>query len=271
MRLIMAFVRERANVIDYQIPITGNLKDPKFHLSDVIFDILKNIFVKPATTAYRIEVKTAETQIENFLTVKWNLHSRLLGPTEGKFIKSMISFLQKNKDAKIIIIPQIYTNKEEEYIVFYEAKKKYFLTSANKNVQTLSKEDSIRVEKMSIKDSMFVQYLDKQIKDSLVFTIQEKCSRYVGSQFANAKFKEINTERQKAFLSYFKSGKVEEQVSISTSESVVPYNGFSFYRIEYKGEFPENLLKAYRKMSDLNNAEPRSKFKKERKQSGGIF
>ena len=271
MRLIMAFVRERANVIDYTIPITGNLKDPKFHLSDVIFNILKNIFVKPATTVYGIEVKTAETQIEKFLTVKWNLHSRLLGPTERKFIKSMIGFLQKNKDAKIIVIPQIYTNKEEEYIVFYEAKKKYFLISANKNVQTLSKEDSIRVEKMSIKDSMFVQYLDKQIKDSLVFTIQEKCSRYVGSQFANAKFEEINTERQKAFLSYFTSGKVEEQVSISTSESVVPYNGFSFYRIEYKGQFPETLLKAYRKMNDLNSAEPRSKFKKERKQSDGIF
>jgi hypothetical protein len=32
--LIMSLVRERGNVIDYEIPITGNLKDPKFHLKD---------------------------------------------------------------------------------------------------------------------------------------------------------------------------------------------------------------------------------------------
>ena len=35
--LIMSFIRERGNVIDYEIPITGNLKNPKFHLHDVIF------------------------------------------------------------------------------------------------------------------------------------------------------------------------------------------------------------------------------------------
>src|SRR5665647_3536072 len=52
--LIMGFVRERGNVIDYEIPITGNLKNPKFHLHDVLFDVLKNIFVKPATIPYGI-------------------------------------------------------------------------------------------------------------------------------------------------------------------------------------------------------------------------
>ena len=39
--LIMAFIRERGNVIDYEIPITGNLKNPKFHFHDVLVDLLK--------------------------------------------------------------------------------------------------------------------------------------------------------------------------------------------------------------------------------------
>ncbi len=46
--LIIAFSK-KGNVIDYEIPITGNLKDPKFHLHDIIFDIFKNIFVNPLT------------------------------------------------------------------------------------------------------------------------------------------------------------------------------------------------------------------------------
>jgi len=103
----MAFVRERGNVIDYQVPISGNLSDPKFHLRDVIFDVLKNIFVKLATTAYRMEVKTVETQIEKFLSVKWDLRSSSPGKTEEKFINKTVAFLEKNPEAKIKIIPQV--------------------------------------------------------------------------------------------------------------------------------------------------------------------
>ncbi len=54
--LIMFFIRERGNVIDYEIPITGNLKNPKFHLQDVILDLLGNIFTKPPSTPYRMQV-----------------------------------------------------------------------------------------------------------------------------------------------------------------------------------------------------------------------
>lgn len=269
MRLIMAFVRERGNVLDYQVPISGNLNDPKFHLKDVIVDVLKNIFVKPATTAYRMEVKTIENQIEKFLALKWELRHSVPGETEEKFISEIVDFLAKNPDAVIKVTPQIYTNKEKEYILFFEAKKKYFLESAKRSSQSLSQEDSIQVEKMSIKDTMFVRYLDKIINDSLVFTIQDKCKRYVDTRMVNAKFKVLNNKRQKAFYAYFKKVKVEKQVSVIPAENVVPYNGFSFYKIEYKGEFPESLIKAYRKMNNLNNAEPRRKFKKERMKSGG--
>lgn len=271
MRIIMAFVRERGNVIDYHVPIAGNLNDPKFKLRDVIFDVLKNIFVKPVTTPYRMEVKTVETQIEKFLSVKWELHNSKPGSSEVMFINEMVNFLKKNPEAKIKIIPQVYTTKEREYILFFEAKKKYYLATVKSSSHTLSREDSLQVEKMSVKDTLFVRYLDRMIKDSLVFTIQEKCRRYINSTIVNEKFKDLNNDRKNEFLSYFRNNEVEKQVSILSSESVIPFNGFSFYKIEYKGKFPETLLKAYRKMNDLNNAEPRKKFKTERRKSGGIF
>src|SRR6202008_3358004 len=74
MKLIMFFVRERGNVIDYEVPITGSLKDPKFKLKDVILDVLTNVFIKPPTTPYRFEVKSIETEIENSLVVRWDMN-----------------------------------------------------------------------------------------------------------------------------------------------------------------------------------------------------
>ena len=140
--LIMAFIRERGNVIDYEIPITGNLKDPDFHLSDVIFDLLGNIFIKPPATPYIMEVKNIETEIEKSLTLKWMMRQNTLLPVQEKFIEKMADFLIKNPDASITVYPQHYAIKEKEYILFFEAKKKYFLAINNKNPRSFNAEDS---------------------------------------------------------------------------------------------------------------------------------
>ena len=267
MPLIMAFIRERGNVIDYEIPVSGNLKDPKFHLKDMIIDLLGNIIVKPATIPYRTYVKNVETEIEKSLTLKWEMRNTSLQPEQQRFIKKMADFLVKNPDATISVHPQLYTNKEKEYILFYEAKKKYYLVSNNKNEGSFSGEDSDNVTKMSVKDTLFIRYIDKDIKDSLVFTIQEKCIKFLDSTVVNTKYDLVNKERENNFIDYFKGRGVEKQVKFERSESVIPYNGFSYYKIEYKGEFPESLFDAYLQMNELNDQAPRKIFKKRREKN----
>lgn len=267
MPLIMSFVRERGNVIDYEIPITGNLKNPKFHLNDVILDVLENIFVKPPTTPYRMEVKNIETKIEKYLTLKWKMRQNTIQPNQEKFIERMADFLVNNPDAVISVYPQQYAIKEKEYILFFEAKKKYYLVTNNKNVKSFNEADSEKVDKMSVKDSLFVHYLNRQINDSMIFTIQEKCAKIVNLDIVITKFKQLNREREKAFIFYFKKREVEKQIKIHTEKNVIPYNGFSFYKIEYKGQFPESLIKAYQQMDELNEEEPRKYFKKERRKN----
>jgi hypothetical protein len=138
----------------------------------------------------------------------------------------------------------------------------------NKNAQSFTAEDSAKVDKMSVKDSLFVHYLNRQIKDSLIFTIQEKCYRIIDSSIINTKFSRLNKERETNFLSYFKISDVDKRIKISKGENIIPYNGFSFYKIEYKGEIPEALIKAYKEMNELNNEAPRKKYKQERKKNG---
>ena len=138
----------------------------------------------------------------------------------------------------------------------------------NKNARAFSEADSEAVDKMSVKDSSFVRYLSKQTNDSMLFTIQDKCAKIIDSAVVNNKFKQLNKARYDAFMAYFKQKEVEKQVKIHTAKNTIPYNGFSFYKIEYKGEFPESLLKAYQKMNELDNEIPRKKFEKERKKNG---
>ena len=72
-------------------------------------------------------------------------------------------------------------------------------------------------------------------------------------------------QNRNCFITYFRKSGVEDRINFKPAEAVVPFNGFSFYKIEYKGELPESLVKAFQKMNELDEELPRKKFKKERK------
>jgi len=269
--LIMAFIRENGNVIDYDIPITGNLKNPKFHLQNVIWDLITNIFVKPVTIPYRHEVRSIENEIEKSLSLKWQMRNSVLQSNQKDFIAKMSDFLKKNPDATITVSPELYEEKEKEHILFFEAKKKYLLATSNINGAALSEEDSLKIDKMSVKDSVFVHFLNSRMKTSMLFTIQDKCKRYIGTKIINSKWNQLKVERVDVFLDYFKQKQVDKQIKIAASKSVIPFNGFSFYKIAYNGVLPEPLMKAYQQIDELNKEAPRKKFEKQRKKIFGLF
>jgi hypothetical protein len=55
------------------------------------------------------------------------------------------------------------------------------------------------------------------------------------------------------------------------AEAVVPFNGFSYYKLSYQGEFPKSFLKAYSEMEELNQEPPREKFEEKRKQEISVL
>ena len=263
-KLIMSIIRDRGNVIDYQIPISGHLKRPKFHFFDVFRDAFVNIIEKPVTTPYRIRVKNIETEIEKSLTLKWEIRQSIPDNNQIKFINNMADFLSKNPKASIDIHPQIYEQKEKEDILLFEAKKKYFMAVNHINKAEFNKNDSVTIGKMSVKDKSFNVYLTKHTDSRLIFTTQGKSALFVGSAKINEKLKQLSIKRENVFKQPFIKKGVLKQVKFSGSKSVLPFNGYSFYKIIYHGELPEELLTAYSRMNELNNEVPRKAYKKDR-------
>ena len=267
MKLIMSIIRDRGNVIDYQVPITGNLRRPTFHIGDVIRDALVNILEKPVTTPYRIRVKELETDIERSLTLKWELRQFIPDKNQIEFMNKMAEFLSDNPKANITVQPHYFEQKEKENILLFEARKKYFMAIHNIKSEGFNTNDSLTVAQMSIKDKPFNEYLDKHTKSRLVYTTQEKSILFVGNEKINEIYRQLNMNREKAFKQPFIKKGVLKQVKFTTPESVIPFNGYTFYKILYHGELPEILLTAYSQMNELNNEVPRKAYKKDRKKT----
>ncbi|HWY13103.1 MAG TPA: DUF748 domain-containing protein [Bacteroidia bacterium] len=258
-RFLMAFIRERSEVIDYEIPVTGNLNDPKFHLWNVILNLFKNIIIKPPTTPPVLSPEKPSREINEALTFKWEMRQCKLSPAQERFVKKISRFLNNNTDASLSVHPVQYEIKEKEHILFYEAKKKYYLMGKNEKQSSFNTEDSMYVVKMSVKDSGFVRCLDKHLKKDLVFTVQEKCMNFVGDSVVNKKFEQLVSLRAKEFRSYFKENNTDNRLKINTSKYEIPFDGFSFYKLNYKGELPNALVRAYRRMKERKGEEEAEK------------
>ena len=270
MPLIMAIIRDKGNVIDYQIPITGRLRSPTFHLYDVIRDALVNIIVKPVTTPYRLHVKSVETDIEKSLTLKWEMNQRNPDAGQEKFIAKMADFLKKNPEASIQVQPRIYFQKEKEFIQLFEAKKKFYLALHHQKESEFGTTEAEAVEKMSIKDTLFMSYLNKHTRHKLIYTVQDKCALLIPSASINKKLTLLNKDRATEFLQIFKQKGVEKQVTFTKAENSIPFNGYSFYKITYRGDLPKALITAYRQMNNLNNEPPRKEYKADRKKNKSL-
>jgi hypothetical protein len=226
----------------------------------VITDIIANIFIKPVTTPYRVQVKVTEEKIENSISLRWNPRQSKMEEDQEDFVERMAKFLEETPGAKISISPIEYEAKERESILLFEAKKKFYLQQHGMTISAFSEDDSMEVEFLSIKDSSFVRYLNKNIRDTLIFTIQEKCIRLVGYDFVAKRYNQLQEARKKEFMSYFKANGTASRVTMHKSENSVPVSGFSYFKINYKGDMPKSLEKAYRELSTLNGENPRKKY-----------
>ena len=265
MPLIMAFIRERGNVIDYKIPVSGDLKNPSFHLHDIIVDALQNIVMKPAYTPYRFEVRSIERTIEKAHTMKWTMRQTKMTRRQDRFVSRITDFLKKFPEASISVYPMEYSDKEKEYILFYQAKMKYYLLTHGMSIKNYTEDDSERVDKISFKDPGFAKFINKAIPDKMMYTLQQKCNAFVGENYVNSLFNKLKKDRETAFLDAFTKKGVRGQVKMLYGENTIPYNGFSYYKIIYKGDIPPKLAEAYQSLDELNSEEPRKDYLSERK------
>lgn len=260
---IMSLVRQPGEAIQYEVPVAGNLTKPEFKFANVIKTTIANIFVKPLTTPYLVDVKALENTVEKMLMLNWEIRQASLSHVQQKFVNQIAEFLKQHPESKITVSSQVYMDMEKEHIAFFEVKKRYFLANRPK-VKDITATDSLAIEEMSIKDSLIVRYLDKLSADSVMYTVQQKCRYVLGDKFIDAKYQQLLNAREMVFTAAFKANGTDKQIKFGRPEPGIPFNGFSRYKIDYNGNVPDELRDAYLQMEGLNHQKLRAKFKSAR-------
>ena len=94
---------------------------------------------------------------------------------------------------------------------------------------------------------------------------EQKEVPWIGSfGFATPKkgFEKLVKKREHVLMEYFKMNETQDQVKISAKTDIIPFNGFSYFKIKYNGDMPGSLMDAYGKLNEKNIESPRDKYLK---------
>ncbi len=85
--------------------------------------------------------------------------------------------------------------------------------------------------------------------------VLKQTEKVVDKQYAT-----LQKNREAKFRSYFSEENIEKRIKINKSEVAVPFDGFSFYKINYDGDIPKQLRDAYQEMNELADKSPVKRY-----------
>jgi len=233
MRVLLFFVRDIGRQIDLTIPITGNLKDPKYHFRSVIVQVIKNVFIKPPSFPF-LKIQTImAVENNNYDIVEWPLMSSKMNFVQEAQLRKISRYLMFHPDERIVIVPCYYEEREKEALLFFEAKKKFYTVINHKSDSQLTARDSNEIALMSVKNPAFVHYLNRQENSVSAYTSQEKCLRLIGQASVNKEYMKLNNDRMLYLLAYFDNRHKPGLLTFGKPIPEIPASGFSHYRLFY--------------------------------------
>lgn len=92
-RLAVALLKDRKGEIHLDLPVTGRTDDPKFSIWGLVFQVLKNILVKAATSPFAL-LQAAFGGKEDFSEVVFSPGSAKLSPPEQEKLRKLAKAIQ---------------------------------------------------------------------------------------------------------------------------------------------------------------------------------
>lgn len=201
MRLAVGLLKDVKGNIDLDIPVEGDLNDPKFKPWPIIWQVLKNLLVKAVTAPGRLIGRALgsgdDTDLES---VRFDLLRTGLGKPQRKALEQLAKGLEAKPDLTVALVPLVDPREEEEELAAFLVKQEFL-----KLTGTISAEDSSRILALSTRDSLFVGFLNERSPSTAGQGERQRCMAIAGVEAVKTRCAELEAARQAAVKAQLQS------------------------------------------------------------------
>lgn len=137
LEIAISLLEDSNGVINIDIPVSGNVDNPEFSISSIVWKSFSNLISKSITAPFTLLGKAFDFKDEELQTIKFDLNEEKITPIQKENLDKIAQILKVKKDLIIEITPSYQKDKEDENIAYNRVQniKEYLLRNnkINKN------------------------------------------------------------------------------------------------------------------------------------------
>lgn len=198
-RLALYLLKDQNDHIQFNLPVSGNPKEPDFKLGKIIWKTLMNFLVKTAAKPFGILGNIAGTNPENIETIPLKYASSQIDNKEKSTLKHISRILEKKSELVFTFTQETDIEQEREYLILENCVNAYF-KSKSEMIPNLQNQP---LKNWASQNSEFRNYLVKDSTD-MTQTIEKLCLKKLGEPKANFLLDSLLDERNEKISIYLK-------------------------------------------------------------------
>lgn len=203
-RFAVALLRDKNGDVNLELPIEGNLDDPKYKIGKVIWQVLKNLISKAAAAPGKLLAKKSGVDEKLIEGLEWQPLQTELNEHQKKSLDAMVSSLAATQEMKLELVKVYNFHKELDELALRESKKKFLFFHrkiASEEDETI--EGDKVLNELHPQDSLFMAFVEEhsQTQNSML-SIFDKSKRLVGNERLQNKMNHIFERRLEAVQNY---------------------------------------------------------------------
>lgn len=204
MKLAISLLKDAKGNINLDIPVEGDLANPKYKIGKVIWQIIKNILIKAATAPFKLLANLFGGKEDDMKEIKFDYRQTEVTEEQLNGIDKIAKVLEKKHELNVELIQVNNMENAKEEIAVYELRKQYYLSQhPNAASDSLLKETIETIKAMDVKDTAFVQFVSaKAVGGDALTPVQDKCRSIIGEATLQ-KMVEERMERRNNTLSNY--------------------------------------------------------------------
>jgi hypothetical protein len=187
-KLALAILRDRNGDIRLNIPVEGDLDDPKLRWGRLVLEILKNLIIKAATAPYDLLASAFGGDEEDYKEIRFDYMSKSLNNKQKLQLDRIAAILNDKPELNISFLQVVDMEKEKAAIAIFESKKlfQYEYLKHRDIPALLTGEDSVQIA--GIKENQeFEDFLATKLDNTLLsLSLEEKCYQVAGIAKVNS-------------------------------------------------------------------------------------
>ncbi len=233
LRLAAGLLKDAKGVVELDLPIQGDLKDPTFKVWPIVWQILKNLVVKAASAPVTLLARTFDgADADDLESVRFQELQRHLEAPQRKSLTQLAKALEAKPELRVDLLPLVDSLAEAGELALFAAKSRYLFPTQ----ETLSKADSLRVKDLGSRDSSFVKWMNEQVPGMAEQPMTTRSAALVGGSENSRMWQELEEARRKLVKqTLLDAGIAPERLCFrrGSPEEVAAYKGAPGYRFAF--------------------------------------